>query len=225
MGVAENIDALLVKYDITQDNLARIAQVTPGAVTGWRKGSTPRKEAVRNICDYFNLSEDDIVSENYGLAAKEHGTVPPRPQNAKPVQGMAMGYVPLRGRVHAGKPVAMEILDERGDMVLCPQFLIDRDPDIWAAQSEGDCMNNVYTENSIYFVSPNKPHRNGAPEVWTIDGVDTVARRAYQTAETLLLSPDSTNPENKDIIIRADDDHYAEYNGAIVWFQSNGEVE
>ncbi len=57
MGVAENIDALLVKYDITQDNLARIAQVTPGAVTGWRKGSTPRKDAVKNICDYFNLNE------------------------------------------------------------------------------------------------------------------------------------------------------------------------
>ena len=60
MGIPENIDALLVKYDINQDHLARIADVTPGAVTGWRKGSTPRKDAVRNICDYFNLSEDDI---------------------------------------------------------------------------------------------------------------------------------------------------------------------
>ena len=70
MGVPENIDALLVKFNINQDHLARIADVTPGAVTGWRKGSTPRKDAVRNICDYFNLSEDDILSENYGLAAK-----------------------------------------------------------------------------------------------------------------------------------------------------------
>ena len=51
MGVPENIDALLVKFNINQDHLARIADVTPGAVTGWRKGSTPRKDAVRNICD------------------------------------------------------------------------------------------------------------------------------------------------------------------------------
>ncbi len=220
MGVPENIDALLVKYDINQDHLARIAEVTPGAVTGWRKGSTPRKDAVRNMCDYFNLSEDDILSENYGLAAKEHGAA-----SARPVTGMAMGYVPLRCRVHAGEPVAMEILDERGDMVLCPQFLIDRYPDIWAGQSEGDCMNNVFPEGCIYFVTAAKPHRNGQPEVWTIDGADTVGRRAFQTSETLLLSPDSTNPANKDIIIRADDDHYAEYDGAIVWYQSNGEVE
>lgn len=41
MGVPENIDALLVKFNINQDHLARIADVTPGAVTGWRKGSTP----------------------------------------------------------------------------------------------------------------------------------------------------------------------------------------
>ena len=37
MGIPENIDALLVKYDINQDHLARIADVTPGAVTGWAK--------------------------------------------------------------------------------------------------------------------------------------------------------------------------------------------
>ena len=44
MGIPENIDALLVKYDITQDHLARIAGVTSGAISGWRKGSTPRKK-------------------------------------------------------------------------------------------------------------------------------------------------------------------------------------
>ena len=84
MGIPENIDALLVKYDINQDHLARIADVTPGAVTGWRKGSTPRKDAVRNICDYFNLSEDDILSENYGLAAKEYGDFPGISTTQKP---------------------------------------------------------------------------------------------------------------------------------------------
>ena len=101
MGIPENIDALLVKYDINQDHLARIADVTPGAVTGWRKGSTPRKDAVRNICDYFNLSEDDILSENYGLAAKEYGDFPGI-SNARPAVGMAMGLAPRLGRCTRG---------------------------------------------------------------------------------------------------------------------------
>lgn len=136
-----------------------------------------------------------------------------------------MASVPVRRRVHAGIPIEMDDLAERGDTVLIPQFLLDQDPDCWAAESEGDCMNNVYPEGCIYVISPNRQHQNGKPEVWTIDGMDSVARRAYKTAGTLLLSPDSTNPENQDIIIRAEDDHFAEYEGRIVWFQSNGEVE
>lgn len=225
MGIPENIDALLTKYDINQDCLARIADVTPGAVTGWFKGSVPRKAAIKNICEHFGLSEDDITSNRYGLAAQEHGGIYGLPRVAKNVEGMEMGYVPLRGRVHAGTPTEAENLEGLEQMVLIPQFLLDEDPECWAAESEGDCMNNVYPEGCIYVISPNKPHQNGKPEVWTIDGIDTVARRVYKTKNTLLLSPDSTNPENKDIVINADDDHYAEYDGRIVWFQSNGEVE
>lgn len=72
MGVPENIDALLVKFDINQDGLARIADVAPSAVSRWRKGAMPRMSAIKRICDEFNLTEDDILSDVAGLAAKEH---------------------------------------------------------------------------------------------------------------------------------------------------------
>lgn len=215
MGVAENIKRLRTERDLTQEEFGKIADVSAMAVSQWENGrAVPRMGAVQRIADYFGIKASNIIDDES-----------PRLPNVRPAAGMPMGYVPLKCRVHAGAPVAMEILDERGDMVLCPQFLIDRYPDIWAGQSEGDCMNNVFPENCIYFVTALKPHQNGRPEVWTIDGSDTVARRVFQTSETLLLSPDSTNPANKDIIIRADDDHYASYDGAIVWYQSNGEVE
>ena len=215
MGVAENIRHLRTERDMTQEEFGKIADVSSMAVSQWENGrAIPRMGAVQRIADYFGIKASSLIDDDT-----------PSISGTRPVTGMAMGYVPLRCRVHAGEPVAMEILDERGDMVLCPQLLIDRYPDIWAGQSEGDCMNNVFPEGCIYFVTAAKPHRNGQPEVRTIDGADTVARRAFQTSETLLLSPDSTNPANKDIVIRADDDHYAEYDGAIVWYQSNGEVE
>lgn len=215
MGVAENIKRLRTERDLTQEEFGKIADVSAMAVSQWENGrAVPRMGAVQRIADHFGIKASNIIDDDS-----------PRLPNGLPAVGMPMGYVPLKCRVHAGAPVAMEILDERGDMVLCPQFLIDRYPDIWAGQSEGDCMNNVFPENCIYFVTAMKPHQNGRPEVWTIDGADTVARRVFQTSETLLLSPDSTNPANKDIIIRADDDHYASYDGAIVWYQSNGEVE
>lgn len=73
MGLPENIDALLVKFDINQDQLARVADVSPSSVTRWRKGSQMRPTQLRRICDYFDLSEDDLLSTDAGLAAKEHG--------------------------------------------------------------------------------------------------------------------------------------------------------
>lgn len=74
MGLPENIDALLVKFDITQDALARVAGVNPSSVTRWRRGSKMRQSQIDRICEYFDLTEDDLLSTDAGLAAKEHGT-------------------------------------------------------------------------------------------------------------------------------------------------------
>ena len=144
-------------------------------------------------------------------------------EGARPVKGMEMGYVPLRGRVHMGTPTEPEVYEK--EMVLAPQFLIDDDPDLYACTSEGDCMNRVYPEGCIIFVSPNKEPQSGSVAVVTIDGTETVMRRMFRTASTLVLSPDSYNPDNKDIVITSDDERTVEYGGKVVWFQANGEME
>lgn len=76
MGLPENIDALLVKYDITQEQLARVAGVHPSSVARWRRGAQMRRPYLDRVCDYFGLTEDDLLSTDSGLAAKEHGTAP-----------------------------------------------------------------------------------------------------------------------------------------------------
>jgi repressor LexA len=73
MGLPENIDALLVKFDINQESLARVAGVAPATVTRWRQGSQMRRGSIEKICEFFGLSEDDLLSDSYGLAAKELG--------------------------------------------------------------------------------------------------------------------------------------------------------
>lgn len=223
MGVPENIDALLVKYDINQDHLARIADVTPGAVTGWRKGSTPRKDAVRNICDYFNLSEDDILSENYGLAAKEHGGFPKIP-NARPAVGMAMGLAPRLGKVHAGVLAEPDVYDE-ATMVSIPQFLADEDPDCFVVSSEGDCMDKVFSPGSDLVVSRKKRPRDNSIVMASVDGCDYIVRRLRMTANTMILSPESHNPAHEDIIITRDSEHTLEIPGVITWYQAPREME
>ena len=223
MGIPENIDALLVKYDINQDHLARIADVTPGAVTGWRKGSTPRKDAVRNICDYFNLSEDDILSENYGLAAKEYGDFPGI-SNARPAVGMAMGLAPRLGKVHAGVLAQPDVCDE-ATMVSIPQFLVDEDPDCFVVSSEGDCMDKVLSVGSDLVVSRKKQPRDNSIVMASVDGCDYIVRRLRMTANTMILSPESHNPDHEDIIIRRDSEHGLEIPGVITWYQAPREME
>ena len=223
MGIPENIDALLVKYDINQDHLARIADVTPGAVTGWRKGSTPRKDAVRNICDYFNLSEDDILSENYGLAAKEYVDFPGI-SNARPAVGMAMGLAPRLGKVHAGVLAQPDVCDE-ATMVSIPQFLVDEDPDCFVVSSEGDCMDKVLSVGSDLVVSRKKQPRDNSIVMASVDGCDYIVRRLRMTANTMILSPESHNPDHEDIIIRRDSEHSLEIPGVITWYQAPREME
>ena len=70
MGVPENVDALLERFDITQEELARIAGVSPSSVSKWRRDQMPRMGAVNKICEHFGLTWDDIMSNSIGLAAK-----------------------------------------------------------------------------------------------------------------------------------------------------------
>lgn len=225
MGIAENIDALMLRLDVNADGLARLLNVAPSTVGHWRKGAKPRPEQMKKLKDRFDLTDDDILSDLVGLAAQDHGRYIPPIKNAIPVRAGSFTAVPLRGRVHAGNPTEAENLEAREETVDIPTFLVEDDPDTYAAIAEGDCMDKRYPEGCVIAISPNKQPQNGSVAVVTIDGVDTVMRLMYRTPHTLVLSPDSYNPTHKDIVITDDDDRTVEFGGKVVWFQSNGEME
>lgn len=222
MGIPENIDALLIKYDINQDCLARIAGVAPSAITRWRQGAWPRKKAIEMICEHFGLDEDDILSDAYGLAAKEHGTVPKLPPNAILPKASRPARLPLRGRVHAGKPGEPDVIE---DTVELPASIADAHPKGYFLAVEGDCMDKVYPEGCYILIDPDREPQNGSIAVVSIDGSDYVMRRMLRTANTIVLSPESWNPVHKDVIITADNDRTVELVGTVVWFQASKEME
>lgn len=51
MGLPENIDALLVKFDIAQEQLARVAGVHPSSAVRWRRGAQMRRPYLDRIPD------------------------------------------------------------------------------------------------------------------------------------------------------------------------------
>lgn len=221
MGVPENIDALLVKFDINQDGLARIANVAPSAVSRWRKGAMPRMSAIKNICDELGLTEDDILSDVAGLAAKEHNRIMGLPEKAIMPPEPRKAYLPLLGRVHAGDAQEPQVLDER---ISLPCEVWERHRDGYFLQVEGQCMSRIYPEGSYILIDPMQRPVNGSIAVVSIDGADYVMRRLYKGSSVLVLSPDSWEEGYEDIVISGDD-HTVEFVGSVVWFQASGELE
>lgn len=217
MTVGENIRRLRESNGMTQEEFGEIADVSSMAVSQWENDrAAPRMGALQKLADYFGVNKSEIIDDNH----HSHQIT------AIKVSGMDMGYVPLRGRVHAGPFTYPESLEAREEMVLAPQRLIDEDRDLYACEVEGDCMNKVYPEsNCVIFVSPNKQPQNGSIAVVTLDGCDALVRRMYRTTNTLVLSPESWNPDHKDIIITADSDHTVEFGGKVVWYQAAKEME
>lgn len=103
MGVPENIDALLERFDITQETLARIAGVSQSSVSNWRRDQMPRVGAVNKICEHFGLTWDDIMSNPLGLAKKEASatngpSAAAADGKAAPLPGIAANIKALRKR-------------------------------------------------------------------------------------------------------------------------------
>ena len=222
MGVPENIDALLVKFDINQDGLARIANVAPSAVSRWRKGAMPRMSAIKNICDELGLTEDDILSDVAGLAAKEHNRIMGLPEKAIMPPEPRKAYLPLLGKVHAGDAQEPQVLDER---ISLPYEVWERHRDGYFLQVEGQCMSRVYPEGSYILIDPARRPANGSIAVVSIDGADYVMRRLYRGANVLVLSPDSFDDGYTDIVVDDPAAHTVEFVGTVVWFQPSAELE
>lgn len=219
MGIPENIDALLVKFDITQEALARIAGVAPSSVNGWRNGAVPRKNAIEKMCQALEITRDDIMSDEFGLAAKEHGRVP---SGAKLPSEPRPAYAPLLGRVHAGDACEPDIIDDR---IPIPYEVRSAHPDGYFLEVEGNCMSRVYPEGCHIYIDPRQQPRNGSVAVVSIDGADYVMRRLYNTGRTIVLSPDSWDDSYEDIVITGEDERTVEYVGTVVWFQPADEME
>lgn len=220
MGIPENIDALLVKFDITQEALARIAGVAPSSVNGWRNGAVPRRNAIEKMCQALEITRDDIMSDEFGLAAKEHGRYA-MPDGAMPVVASS-ATVPLLtlGRVHAG---AMTDEEEVAHRVEVPASVCENHPRAFALEVEGDCMDRVIPEGSHVLVDPDREPGNGSIAVVETESYSAVMRRWYRGSSTLMLTADS-HSEQEDMVFGPEDGPVRVI-GTVVWWQAPREME
>lgn len=215
MGISDNIKRLRLVNDWTQEQLAEKVGVTRATVTQWETGwSQPRMGKVEKLAAAFGVSVSTIVDE-----APQSRNLPP---NAIAPRVVPTAWAPLRGSVHAGNAQEPGIADE--ELVALPSTVADAHPRAFFLKVEGDCMNKVYPEGCLILVDPDCTPVNGSIAAVSIDGADYVMRRMLRTPSTMVLSPESHNPEHADIVITADEDHVVELVGTVVWFQSASEM-
>lgn len=214
MSIGSNIERLRNERDWTQEDLAQKVGVSRSTITQWENGWTrPRMGNVQLLAGAFGVSTGAIVAED-GDDSLPSGAMKPAACEA--------AYAPLLGRVHAGTAQEPDILDDR---IPAPKDVLDNHPDAYFLQVEGDCMDRVYPEGCYILIDPSRAPQNGSIAVVSIDGADYVMRRLYRGANTLVLSPDSHNPEHRDLVISSTSDHTVEFHGTVVWFQASKEME
>ena len=214
MAIADNIKRLRLKRDWTQEHLADLVGVTRSTVTQWETGwSQPRMGAVEKLAAAFGVSVADMVDD--GQRELPRGAILPRKSKA--------AYAPLLGRVHAGDPQDPEVMD--GPMVELPESIAEAHPRAYFLEVEGDCMDKVYPEGCLILVDPDREPANGSIAAVSIDGADYVMRRLLRTSNTMVLAPESFNPEHEDIVITASGGRTVELAGTVVWYQPAREME
>ena len=221
MGVRENIIELRRRYGITQEELAKIAGVSRGAVSQWEGGfSEPRMGAIQKIADHYGLLKSNII-EDGGMPSIEYDGRSPRfdaPANAIPVRGTS-AMVPVRvlGRTHAGQSMDEHESDYEAEF---PEGVVSRHPRCFALKVEGDCMNRRYPEGCHVLVDPDMEPSNGRAVVAEFEDGRSVLRCYYRGQSSLMLTADSFS-EYEDIILTGDDP--VRLVGVVVWFQAEKE--
>jgi DNA-binding XRE family transcriptional regulator len=65
MSISTNIKLLREHFNITQDELAKIAGVSNKAVSTWESGRyEPRMGVIQKIADHFNIKKSNIIEDN-----------------------------------------------------------------------------------------------------------------------------------------------------------------
>lgn len=218
---SKNLSALIDALDITQQQLAESIGVSATSVNGWiKRGVNPSASNIETICKLYNLKPDDIMSEDHGYWAKQHGRVETPEGAMQPRDEPERAYAPLLGKVHAGTAQEPTVLDDR---VPIPYEVWNGHKHGYFLRVEGTCMDNVYPEGCYVYIDPDLPPRNESIAVVSIDGSDYIMRRLYRGARTMVLSPDSHDPQWDDIVIK-DDDHTVKMVGTVVWYQASEEL-
>lgn len=168
---AENLMDIMRRKGISQNQLARMLDITPAAVNKWVRGlSTPRNEKIDKVCQVLNVQRSDLLTD----------------KDAIPNLSVPAAYpLPILGSICAGDGV---LADENFDGLFFVDNSIRAD---YCLRVEGDSMKDAgINHGDIAFIRKSYNFLQGG--IYAVvfgDDQNAVLKKVYRQGEGLLLMP------------------------------------
>lgn len=191
-----NIKKLREKKGIKQDELAKLLNVTQGAVSGWETGRyNVDNEKLKAIANILETTTDELLGISY--------------PEILPVE---LKKFPMLGTIAAGEPI---IANEEYDIYISADANIQAD---FCLQVRGDSMINArICDGDIVFIK-RQPDVNNGQIAAVIIGDEVTLKRVYKHPKQIVLQAE--NPLYPPIVINGRDGKDVSIIGLAVAFQS-----
>lgn len=163
---------------INQETIGNLLNVTKATISKYESGKLQMNtEDILKYADFLGVNRGELpdleVSSN--LFVDE-------------------SYLKVIGSVKAGYPLeTYEIAED----VPVPSWILKKFPTAYGLRVHGDSMDRIIPENTIAVVNPQNDLPNGKIAVIRINGTETTMKKFYNLDGTIVLKPESTNPDYK----------------------------
>ena len=184
----------------TQEEVASDLEYVLGSYRNWEQlRSSPSEKDVHRLSDYFGCSVEDLTGLvpkfiPGDLAASVDSILGTHRKDTSKV-------FPLVGWISAGSPLDVEEVVEEMPVY---DSLVEECKDPIGIRVVGDSMNNIVPDGYIAVIDKGAEVHNGDIAAVKINGDEATLKRYSRSGTETTLSPDSTNPEHKSIIIDED---------------------
>lgn len=214
MNTGTNIAILRDQLGITQTELARDLGVAKETVCRWERNKTSiRMSHVRKMVELYGISEDDILSSNVGLAAREAL----RSSKQGELDTSAYDAFPILRIKRSGNGTSLQ----NGGSTLVPYDIAERHPRAAFVQMDSKDMTLLYPQGTLLLVDPAVKPYNGCTVMATIDSARVVIRRFSAGNNTIILSTHSYDSISPDLIL---DRRRVRIMGVAVWYRAEIDI-
>lgn len=200
---------------LSKSELARRVGVSDVIIGYWESGKNePRMGKVELVASVLGVTIDELLFGEQLIKSTSNKL----PLEAVAVKGCS-SRVPLYGSIAAGIPLEMISIE---DYIEIPEYIANQYPDSFLLKVTGDSMNKVVPNGAYALIVPCEEVSNGEVAAIVVNGYDATLKRFYRLQNTLVLEPDSYNPEHsaKSFDTNRDEGESFKIIGKMVWFMS-----